>query len=171
MKLLIFTYAPAGLGHLRVTDALAESRPKNTQYVLLGSIDRFVTWVHRFTSINPFGKYIFLRSQYGVFEDIFTRFYRSLLVMSSGGVLRQLKEIALHNPECEDIWIVATHFGMAHQVGAIKERLIEETGKNIRLIVQVTDDTYQHIWFVRGADLTFVPSLFVKTKFVVLVNG
>jgi len=165
VKLLIFTYAPAGLGHLRVTDALAESRPRNTQYVLLGSIDRFVTWVHRFTSINPFGKYIFLRSQYGVFEDIFTRFYRSLLVMSSGGVLRQLKEIALHNPECEDIWIVATHFGMAHQVGAIKERLIEETGKNIRLIVQVTDDTYQHIWCVRGADLTFVPSQFVKTKF------
>jgi len=165
VNLLIFTYAPAGLGHRRVRDALAESRPKNSQYVLLGSIDRFVTWIHRFTSINPFGKYIFLRSQYGVLEDIFTNFYRAVLIMSSGRVLKQLKEILLHNHDCDDIWIVATHFGMAHQVGAIKEKLIRETGKNIKLIVQVTDDTFQHVWCVRGADLTFVPSLFVKAKF------
>ncbi|KKT40587.1 hypothetical protein A3K29_04180 [Candidatus Collierbacteria bacterium RIFOXYB2_FULL_46_14] len=165
MKLLIFTYAPAGLGHLRVTDALAESRPKNSQYVLLGSIDRFVTWIHRFTSINPFGKYIFLRSQYGVLEDTFTNLYRIVLIMSSRGVLRELKEILLHNPECEDVWVVATHFGMAHQVGAIKEKLSKETGRNVKLIVQVTDDTYQHIWCVRGADLTFLPSKFVQKKF------
>jgi hypothetical protein len=165
VKLLIFTYAPAGLGHLRVTDALAEARPKETPYILLGSIDRFVTWVHRFTSINPFGKYIFLKSQYGVMEDIFTRSYRYLLAVTAGGVLRQLKEIVLHNPDSDDIWVIATHFGMAHQIGAIKERLIHETGKNIRLIVQVTDDTSQHIWCVRGADLTFVPSKFVQSKF------
>jgi len=165
VKLLIFTYAPAGLGHLRVTDALAEARPKDTPYILLGSIDRFVTSIHRFTSINPFGKYIFLKSQYGVMEDIFTKTYRYLLVVTAGGVLRQLKEIVLHNPESDDIWVVATHFGMAHQIGAIKERLIKQTGKNIKLIVQVTDDTSQHIWCVRGADLTFVPSKFVQSKF------
>ena len=72
---------------------------------------------------------------------------------------------SLNNPECEDVWIIATHFGMAHQIGATKERLIRETGKKIKLIVQVTDDTYQHIWCVQGADLTFVPSKFVQTKF------
>lgn len=165
MKLLIFTYAPAGLGHLRVTDALAEARPKDSRYVLLGSIDRFVTWIHRFTSINPFGKYLFLRSQYGVLEDIFTKTYRAVLIASSGGVLKQLREIILHNQDCNEIWIVATHFGLAHQVGAIKDKLIKETGRKIKLVVQVTDDTHQHIWCVRGADLTFVPSRFVQSKF------
>ncbi len=150
---------------MRVTDALADSRPKDSPYVLLGSIDRFVTWIHRFTSINPFGKYVFLRSQYGMLEDIFTKTYRTLLIMTAGGIFNQLKEIVLHNAECTDIWIVATHFGMAHQIGAIKDRLVKETKKNIKLIVQVTDDTSQHIWCVRGADLTFVPSRFVKSKF------
>lgn len=165
MRLLIFTYAPAGLGHLRVTDALAEAKPEDSAYVILGSMDRFVTWIHRFTSINPFGKYLFLKSQYGVFEDIFTWIYSRFLVLTSGGVYRELKNIIDQNLRAEDIWVIATHFGMAHQIGAVKEKLMKETGKEIRLIVQVTDDTSQHIWCVKGADLTFVPSLFVKQNF------
>ncbi len=165
MKLMIFTYAPAGLGHLRVTDALVESRPENTAYILLGSIDRFMTWIHRFTSINPIGKFIFLKTQYGLLEDIFTAVYRKFLILSSGSLYRQLLDIIERNPGNDEIWIVATHFGMAHQIGAIKQKLIQTTGRTVRLIVQVTDDTSQHIWCVRGADLTFVPSKYVKEKF------
>ncbi len=162
---MIFTYAPAGLGHLRVTDALVDSRPEKTPYVLLGSIDRFMTWIHRFTSINPVGKFIFLKSQYGLAEDIFTNLYRSFLTLNSGAIYKQLLNIIERSPGRDEIWIVATHFGMAHQIGAIKEQLIKETGRVVRLIVQVTDDTSQHIWVVRGADLTFTPSKLVKQKF------
>lgn len=165
MKLLIFTYAPTGLGHLRVTDALVDERPKDSAYVLLGSMDRFMTWIHRFMSLNPFGKYIFLRSQYGKFEDIFTNTYRKFLVLTAGSIYRQLLDLIVRNKQADEVLILATHFAMAHQIGAIKDRLKKETGKEIRLIVQVTDDTSQHIWCVKGADLTFVPSLFVKNKF------
>ncbi len=165
MKLLIFTYAPAGLGHLRVTDALAEAKPEDSTYVLLGSMDRFVTWIHRFTSINTFGKYLFLKSQYGRFEEIFTQIYRRFLILTAGGIYQELKKLISQNTHIDDVWVIATHFGMAHQIGAVKERLIKETGKNIKLIVQVTDDTSQHLWCVKGADLTFVPSLFVKQQF------
>lgn len=165
MKLLIFTYTLAGLGHLRVTDALMESRPKDASYILLGSIDKFVTWIHRFTSINPVGKYIFLKSQYGLAEDLFTDFYRGFLRITAGFLRKQLLDIIQRNPGSDEIWIVATHFGMAHQLGAIKKRLMAETGRVIRLIVQVTDDTSQHIWVVRGADLTFAPSRYVKAEF------
>jgi hypothetical protein len=165
MKLMIFTYAPAGLGHLRVTDALVESRPEKTPYVLLGSIDRFMTWAHRFTSINPIGKYIFLKSQYGLAEDIFTSVYRKFLVMTSGPLYKQVKDIIIRNPGRDEVWVVATHFGMAHQIGAIKQKLILETGRTVKLIVQITDDTSQHIWCVRGADLTFAPSQYVKGQF------
>ena len=166
MKLLIFTYAPAGLGHLRVTDALADSMPKNSTYYLLGSIDRFITWAHRFTSLNPFGKFLFLRSQYGIFEDIFTSLYRFFLISTAGSLYKQIKDIADKHKEVDDIWVIATHFGMAHQIGAVKNRLIGETGKNIKLIVQVTDDTSQKIWCVRGADMTFVPSKYTQESFI-----
>lgn len=162
---MIFTYAPAGLGHLRVTDALVESRPQNTPYILLGSIDRFMTWIHRFTSINPIGKFIFQKIQYGLTEDIFTTVYRKFLILSSGPLYRQLLDIIERNPGNDEVWIVATHFGMAHQIGAIKQKLIKTTGRMVRLIVQVTDDTSQHIWCVRGANLTFSPSKYVKEKF------
>lgn len=162
MKLLVFTYAPAGLGHLRVTDALVDSRPKNYPYIMLGSYDRFITNVHRFFSTNPIAKWIFTISQYGLLEDIVTAIYRSALVMTSGQIYKQLKDIVEGHKDVKEVWVVATHFGMAHQIGAIKDRLIKNTGKKVRLMVQVTDDTSQHIWCIRGADITFVPSL--KTK-------
>lgn len=161
---MIFTYAPAGLGHLRVTDALVESRPEKTPYILLGSIDRFMTWIHRFTSINPVGKFIFLKSQYGLMEDIFTILYSRFLIRGAGPLYKQLVDIIERNPGNDEVWIIATHFGMAHQIGAIKQRLMQETRRNVRLIVQVTDDTSQHIWCIKGADLTFVPSRFVKLQ-------
>lgn len=166
MKLIIFTYCPTGLGHLRVTDALAGARPKDCPYVVLGSYDRFMTWIHRFTSINPIGKFLFISSQYGILEDILTLMYRFFLRVNSGGVYKQILEVINKNTEVDDFQIVATHPGMAHQIGAVKERLLRETGKNINLIVQVTDDTYQHVWLVDGADLTIVPSKFVKKEFV-----
>jgi hypothetical protein len=162
VKLLVFTYAPAGLGHLRVTDALVDSRPKKYPYVMLGSYDRFITGMHRFTSTNPIAKWIFTLSQYGLLEDLVTSVYRLILVSTGGQIYKQLKEIIDGRPEVSEIWVISTHFGMAHQIGAIKERLMKDTGKIVRLIVQVTDDTSQHIWCIRGADLTFVPSLETK---------
>lgn len=171
VKLLVFTYAPAGLGHLRVTDALADSKPKKYPYIMLGSYDRFITSMHRFTSTNPIAKWIFTVSQYGLPEDIFTFAYRSILVMTSGQIYKQLKSIIDERAEVDEIWVIATHFGLAHQIGAVKERLIKETGKMVRVVVQVTDDTSQHIWCIRGADLTFAPSLDTKKELEVYANS
>lgn len=164
MKLLVFTYAPAGLGHLRVTDALVDNKPKDFPYIMLGSYDRFITSFHRFFSVNPIAKWIFTVSQYGLMEDFATAVYRWILIMTSGPIYRQLKNIVYEHKESEEIWIIATHFGMAHQIGAVKDRIINETGKVIRLMVQVTDDTSQHIWCIRGTDITFVPSLHTKKE-------
>jgi len=164
VKLLIFTYAPAGLGHLRVTDALVDSRPKKYPYIMLGSYDRFITNIHRFTSTNPIAKWIFTTLQYGLLEDIFTVLYRWALVKSSGQIYKQFKEIVAQQKGVKEILVVATHFGMAHQIGEVKDRLMKETGVKIRLVVQVTDDTSQHIWCIKGADLTFVPSKDTKNE-------
>jgi len=162
VKFLVFTYAPAGLGHLRVMDALVDSRPKECPYVILGSYDEFITNAHRFSSNNPIAKWIFESSQSGLLEDLVTVVYRRMLIWTSAQIYAQLKQIIEKNTKTDEFCVIATHFGMAHQIGAIKTRLVEETGKKIRLIVQVTDDTSQHMWCIKGADLTFVPSLHTK---------
>jgi hypothetical protein len=155
--LYVFTFAPAGLGHLRVTKTLVESRPKNCDFVVLGSKDSFVTSVHRFTSINPIAREIFERSQRGVLESLFTTAYVSWLRAHTESVYRDLMR-ELRHTDATNVVVLASHFGMAHQIAEIKERVQRESGKEIKLVVQVTDDTYQKAWAVRGADLIVVPS-------------
>ena len=125
---------------------------------MLGSYDRFITSMHRFTSTNFLAKWIFTISQYGLLEDFVTAIYRWILVATGNQLYNQFRDLIKRRKDVDEIWVVATHFGMAHQIGAIKERLIRDTGVKIRLVVQVTDDTSQHIWCVRGADLTFISS-------------
>ncbi len=164
MKLLVFTYAPAGLGHLRVTGALVKSKPKDLSYVLLGSNDKFMTSIHRFTSVNPVARKIFENSQYGLAEDIFTKIYVWVLRRSTQAMFSKLLEIIDEHPGVTELTVVATHFGMAHQIGEIKELITKQTGVKVNLVVQVTDDSSQHIWCIKGADITMVPSAQTKDE-------
>ena len=63
------------------------------------------------------------------------------------------------------ILVVSTHFGLAHKLAVVKEKLKKEKGVEIILVVLVSDDTFQHIWYVDGADLLVVPSTFIKKKY------
>lgn len=108
--------------------------------------------------------------QHGVAERIFTFLYRyylrshaDLLYHQLGTIIDQRIEVA------QTILVVATHFGLAHQLAAIKEKLKKEKNVSIVLIVQVTDDSPQYIWYVDGADIIFVPSS--KTKRVLEEYG
>ncbi len=58
------------------------------------------------------------------------------------------------------ILIVATHFGLAHQIAACKKRVEKESGVQLVLAVVVTDDSPQMMWAVTQADYIFVPSAF-----------
>ena len=164
MRLLIFTYAAAGLGHLRVTGALVSGRPKGYQYELLGSSDPMVTKVHRLTSINPFFKKVGEAFQYGFLEDLFTKTYVWYLRHNTGEVYRKVIQMIEEQPQAEGVTVIATHFGLAHQIAEIKGKIKRRTGKHVDVVVQVTDDTSQHIWAVKGADITFVPSRQTKEE-------
>ena len=155
--MVVFTYALAGLGHLRVTDALVDSLPKDVPYELLGS-SGVVTGFHRFISVNPWAKMMSEAFQYGLLEDLFTKVYVWSLRHSTSDISKKIVEIIRKHPETDGVTVVATHFGLAHQIAQIKSEIKRKTGKDIVLAVQVTDDSSQHIWCVRGADLTMVPS-------------
>lgn len=163
--LLIFTYAPAGLGHLRVTDALADGLPRGIDSILLGADDTNITYWHRLTSLSPFFRGVvewFTTEENGYW---FYAFYIWLLKISSAKLYFQLKKLITGKyPDKKTVVVISTHFGLAHQISAIKDRLEQNLRIKLILVVQVTDATSIEIWYVPGADLIVVPSEKVKTE-------
>ena len=161
---IIFTYAPAGLGHLRVTNALYKGLPGNYPSHLLGAQDASITSFHRFLSIHPLTRSIMEVSQKGLVEDFFTFAYRRYLWIHTQRLYEQLLTLIDEHVELpKRLLVIASHFGLAHQLSALKSRLFNERKIKLILVVQVTDDSPQQIWYVPGADLTVVPSQFTKT--------
>jgi hypothetical protein len=163
---LVMTYAPAGLGHLRVADALYGGLPLIVNPVLLGGNDRSIQTVHRLTSANPLGRSLFEWFQSGPLSAWSNRVFRNYIRSDTTQVHEQLVSLIddrLEPPE--EILVVSTHYGLAHKLAAIKERVQTEKQVRIFLAVLVTDDTFQHIWYVDGADLMVVPSHLTKDRY------
>lgn len=158
---IVLTYAPAGLGHLRDMDALRDGMPKGVNSTLLYSNDESIRSLHRLTSINPFFRELMHFMQSGLPQTIFTFFYRHYL-RSQTKEVKQYLLMEIENKKPKKLVIVTTHFGFAHQVAAIKKEIEKETGCKIILVVQTTDDSPQYIWYVDGADLTFVNSEYMR---------
>lgn len=153
------SYAPVGLGHLRVADALYHGLPEYVTPILLGTDDTSVTFIHRIVSVHPLLRVVFVWSQNGIMERIFTLLYRRYLHATAKHLKKQLIETVLQRIDpVEVIVIVATHFGIAHQISVIKAEIEKKFNIKLVLAVQVTDDSPQRIWYVRHADLIFVPS-------------
>ena len=164
---LVLTYAPAGLGHLRVMDALYHGLPETTNPVVLGGDDESIQRIHRITSTNPILKSVFEWFQSGPFSSYSNRIYRASLRSNTRLVHRKvvsLIEERLEPPA--EVLVISTHFGLAHKLAAVKERLQKEEHVRIFLGVVVTDATFQHIWYVDGADMIVVPGHSVKEQYV-----
>lgn len=165
--LLVLAYAPAGLGHLRVADALYHGLPETVNPVVLGSQDRSIQSIHRFTSVNPVGKVIFDWLQGGPFRAQLNRAYRNTLRRNTQDIHDQIARLLTERMQRpERILVACTHFGLAHKLAAVKQSLQDREGVSMVLAVSVTDDTFQQIWHVDGADLLVVPSLHTQRKFV-----
>lgn len=168
--LLIFTYAPAGFGHLRVTDALYHGLPTGANPVLLGAQDYSINYIHRIASNYRITRAIYEWIGKGMGENITTFLYGAFLRSRTKLLYEQLTTLIderLKTPAT--VLVIATHFGLAHQIAAIKDKLAEDKKLKIILVVQVTDDSPQKMWYVPGADLTCVPS--EKTKRVLEAYG
>ncbi len=168
--LVVFTYAPAGLGHLRVVNSLSEALADKDSAVLLGAYDRGIESIHKFISINLVARSIMEWVQRGEPQKIFTRLYRNYLKAGSKNLYEKIYDVFEQRVDVpKNIIFVCAHFGIAHQLAAIKTTIEKEIGVNVYLVVQVTDDSPQYIWYVPKADLTFVPS--EKTKEDLIAYG
>lgn len=163
--MLIFTYAPTGLGHLRVTDALHDSMPFHSKAVLLGAQDKKITYIHRLMSSSKIGRFIFEWFQNGVGEQVFVNLYRNFLRRNTDTLLKQILTLIDQQYSLpKKVVCICTHFSLAHQLAEIKRQVEHERSVEFNVIVQVTDDSPQGIWYIQGADLITVPSYKTKTK-------
>lgn len=156
---IILAYAPAGLGHLRVTDAFRHGLPKTATPILLSAREESIRMLHRLSSVNPVLLKLMEWVQRGRPQAIMTRVYRRLILSDAYKMEEQLFDIYKQRVELPTgLLVIASHFGIAHQVGKIKKHLEGRIGIPVYLVVQVTDDSPQSIWYVPGADLISVPS-------------
>lgn len=162
---LVFTLAKAGLGHLRVTDALYHGLPHGANALLLGTQDDTIEWLHRFVTVHPITRSIGEFIQRGWPQAAFTYFYRDSLRHHNDSLYQQMLTILNQRVEQpKTLLVVATHFALAHQVAAIKRQLMLKQGVKVILVVVVTDDSPQYLWAVDGADMTVVPSERTKNE-------
>ncbi len=160
---IVFAYAPTGLGHLRVTDALYHGLPENAAPLLLGSQDKTLSEIYRLTSIHRLASSVLEFFEFfAPAVTIYKKYLRSHTNLLYGQLLTILDE-RLTVPET--VVLVATHFGLAQQLGAIKGKIEQARGVKVFLFVQVTDDSPHPLWYVEGADIIFVPSFKTKKAF------
>lgn len=161
--LVIFAQALAGLGHLRVTDALYRGLPDGAHSVLLGSEDKNITFIHNLTSRNVWLRRVVQYFETGQPQDVFASLYRTWLGSHTAGLTLQLTTILDRHPAIpKTVVVVATHFGLAHQIAAIKDAFQKKHNLRMYLFVVVTDDSPLHVWAVSGADAIVVPSEHTK---------
>ena len=164
--MIVLAYSPAGLGHLRVTDALYRGMPSSVVPTLLGSQDKNITTLHRLTSLHPLLRSLFEWGQsQGTQQYFFTYLYRVTLTWGTKLLYKQIVTLIEQRVERpKTLLFIATHFGLAHQIAVLKEKIMSEQKVKIVLAVIVTDDSPQFIWYVPGADFIFVPSFYTKKQ-------
>ncbi len=160
---IIIATTPLGLGHLRVTDALYHGLPRNASPILLGARSDSTSGLYRFISNHVITRNLMEISQLPPFERPVAYVWRKILRSQIKGLAQSVKTVLSERfVVSQTIVMVATQPVHGHQLGAIKEKLSQELGAKIILVVQVTDDSPQYMWYVSEADCIFVPSVYTK---------
>lgn len=166
--LVVLATAPAGLGHLRVMEALKQGLSPKTRVETIGVQDNSIQWIHRLTSRNRWLKEVMeFVQENGTAERIFSKQYRRYLRKNTATAEKEFADTVTKTwPQPEVVVVMATHFGLAHQLAAAREHLVKKLGVRLVIAVVVTDDSPQQMWAVDGVDVIFVPSNTTREEIV-----
>lgn len=163
---IVLCYSPAGLGHLRVMDALHHGLPDSVRPVVMGSQDESIRRIHRLTSTRPVPRAIFEWLQMGPLSSAANRLLRNSVRRNPRPAYDEIVRILAERREpAKEILAACTHFGLGHQLAELKQKVQRERGVRLIVAVVVTDDSFQQIWFVDGADLLVAPSQLIQRKY------
>lgn len=162
--MVVLSTSPAGLGHVRVTEALHGGLDERVRVEVLGLEDHSAQELHRLASRNRVLRAVMEFVQNNpLVEESFSALYRERLRRKGKEAYHRMVELVKRRrPKPKVLLIVSTHFGLGYQIAAIKNALAEEFKLCVVLAVVVTDDSPQKVWGVVGADFLFVPSLTTK---------
>ncbi|HWA51612.1 MAG TPA: hypothetical protein VG895_00980 [Patescibacteria group bacterium] len=161
--LFIFTTSPAGLGHIRVMDAIKDGKPSGIKATDVGITNIKANRIHDLGSrVKFFVKFTEFYQTNHIAESFMTFWYRIYLHRHTKDIIDEFTKIANANPAYKKWVIISTHFALAHSISSAKNYLEKKLNIKIYLCVVVTDDSPQKIWAVHGSDLTFVPSAETK---------
>ncbi|CAN5330880.1 hypothetical protein BH10PAT1_BH10PAT1_0110 [soil metagenome] len=157
--LFVFTTSPAGLGHIRVMDAIKDGKPNGITTVDIGIVDLKANRVHDLGSrVTFFRKLTEFYQTNPLAESFVTQIYTKFLRRHTQEVVKNFRNIAKEYSNYKTWVVISTHFALAHTISAAKEKLEKELGIKIITCVVVTDDSPQKIWAVKNSNLTFVAS-------------
>ncbi len=169
--LIIFTHASAGVKHLRLTDALYSYHSHSSQDTypaIFGTHNLKVNFWQWIKNFNLFIRQIFEWLQRSFLRDIATLYYQKWLRCRTQRIYHQLSILFdQHLEQPKKVVLVSTHYGLSHQLAAVKNRLEREKNIRIYLVVQVPDASFHPIWLVPKADLILVPDNETKHKLAV----
>lgn len=165
--LILFTYAPTGFGHLRVTDALYDGLANKDNTLIMDTPEQRLTYLHRLSSIHPVLRKLLEWTQHGLAEEITVDIYRAYLRHRTQRLHEQIVSLLRQRSEPpKKLLIVTTHFGLAHQLAKIKAKIEGEFNLKIYLVIQVTDDSPLKTWYAPEADVIFTPSSQTRDKLI-----
>ena len=160
--LVFFLDEETGLGHIRVTESLEKSIPSWVEKVFIRELDEVLVKAHGAGS-SSLGKFLQEQLQYGLWQYITTPLLRLLFWITSARYAQKVIQQVSKHQSADHILFICTHFAPAHRLSYfLPFWRLRYPKKTFHLIVQVTDDSPQYIWYVPGADLTLVPSRVTK---------
>jgi hypothetical protein len=159
MQKIILTTVPTGLGHIRVTKALAKGLPTPIQPTILGVQDETTAMLYRIISTNFYLRWLLEFTQTNpIVERTSTEILNFIQTSDTQGTEIMLKGFIGDDPKVKII-IVSTHAFIAQKIQKI---INNKTIPNpIFHAVIITDDSPQRFWMV-DADMIFAPSHYTK---------
>src|SRR5258706_15874197 len=134
---IIFATAPTGLGHIRVTEALKSALGASVNTETIGIMNPTSQFLHRIMS-----RYLVLRYVMEIFQSspilefLASVIYRKRLRTGNRAVRKYLVNlISMRTLKPKTVLVVATHFGLGHQIASIRKRMERET--DVRLVLAI----------------------------------
>lgn len=160
---IILSTVPTGLGHIRVTKALAKGLPEESQPVILGIQDETISFLYRTISTNYYlRKTLEFTQSNPTVEKYLTNLFKFAQQFNTAKTEILLQEMINSNP-FRKVIIVSTHAFIAQKIQRIIEKKIIENP--IFHAVIITDDSPQRFWMV-DCDLLIAPSSYTKNRLI-----
>jgi len=163
---IILTTVPTGLGHIRVTKALAKGLPEGANSTILGITDKTTSFLYRIISTNYYlRKTLEFTQTNPLVEKITTKILNYLQTSNTKSTEVLLKGMLGQTNHYQQIIIVSTHAFIAQKIQKIIQKKV--IPNPILHAVVITDDSPQRFWMV-NADILFAPSSYTRDTLVML---